>query len=132
MIVVDSSIIVGIMQDEPDTPAWLDVLDGARKSLMSVVAYVETHMVIAGRRSDPDAAKIADLLKVMRVEVVPVSLEQGTVAIASFMRYGKGRHRARLNLADCFSYALAKSRELPLLFKGDDFSKTDIVPAWRP
>jgi ribonuclease VapC len=48
------------------------------------------------------------------------------------MRYGKGRDGARLNLADCFSYALAKTRRLPLLFKGDDFGKTDIVPAWRP
>jgi ribonuclease VapC len=68
----------------------------------------------------------------MRIEIVPVTLEQGAVAITSFMQYGKGRHGARLNLADCFSYALAKTRRLPLLFKGDDFAQTDIVPAWRP
>jgi ribonuclease VapC len=59
-----------------------------------------------------------------------VSLEQARAALASFIRYGKGRHRARLNLGDCFAYALAKTRNLPLLFKGDDFLNTDIIPAW--
>jgi ribonuclease VapC len=58
--------------------------------------------------------------------------DQATLAIRSFLAYGKGRHQAQLNLPDCFSYALAKSRGVPLLFKGDDFSQTDVAPAWRP
>lgn len=132
MIVVDTSIVVAIMRAERDAPKWVDILDHARKSIMSVVSYVETTMVIAGRRADADLSQIGDFLRTMQIEVLPVSLEQGAVAIASFMQFGKGRHPARLNLADCFSYVLAKSRGLPLLFKGDDFAKTDIVPAWRP
>jgi ribonuclease VapC len=64
--------------------------------------------------------------------LVPVDQTLAEGAIHAFDRFGKGRHPARLNLADCFSYALAKTRRLPLLFKGDDFGKTDIVPAWRP
>lgn len=132
MIVVDTSIVVAIMRAEKDTPKWVDILDHTRKSIMSVVSYVEATMVIAGRRADADPSQIGDFLRTMQIEVAPVSLEQGAAAIASFMQFGKGRHPARLNFADCFSYALAKSRGLPLLFKGDDFAKTDIVPAWRP
>jgi ribonuclease VapC len=132
MIVVDSSVVVAIMRKEADAAQLLDILDRAPRSLMSVVSYVETSMVIAARRADADLHQVGALIKALGIEVVPVSLDQGTAAVTSFIKFGKGRHRARLNLADCFSYALAKSRELPLLFKGDDFLNTDIVPAWRP
>jgi ribonuclease VapC len=132
MIVVDSSVVVAILREEADSAQLLDVLDRTPRSLMSVVSYVETNMVIAGRRADADLRQVEALIKALGIETIPVSLEQGATAVASFMKFGKGRHRARLNLADCFSYALAKSRELPLLFKGDDFLNTDIVPAWRP
>jgi ribonuclease VapC len=71
-------------------------------------------------------------LKALHVRVVPVTLKEGNVALTAFLRFGKGRHSAGLNIADCFAYALAKTRDLPLLFKGSDFVKTDIVPAWRP
>ena len=71
-------------------------------------------------------------MKSLHVTVVPVTLGEANVARTAFMRYGKGRHPASLNIADCYTYALAKSRDLLLLFKGDDFSSTDIVPAWRP
>jgi ribonuclease VapC len=131
MIVADSSVIVAIMRRESDADVWIDVIDKTR-TLMSVVSFVETSMVISGRRLDADAAKVEDTLRTLGVSIVPVSLDQGAVARTAFMRFGKGRHSAALNIADCFIYALAKSRDLPLLFKGDDFSKTDIVPAWRP
>ena len=65
-------------------------------------------------------------------EIIPISAEIGRRAIRAFERFGRGRHPARLNMGDCFAYALAKTRDEPLLFKGDDFAKTDIVPAWRP
>ena len=71
---------------------------------------------------------IADL----QIEVVSFEAVDIAAARAAYFRFGKGFHPARLNFADCFSYALAKSRDLPLLFKGDDFARTDIVPAWRP
>jgi ribonuclease VapC len=72
------------------------------------------------------------LFQEFRIEIVAVDPSLAEVSVLAFDLYGKGRHRARLNLGDCFSYALARSRNLPLLFKGDDFIHTDIVPAWRP
>jgi ribonuclease VapC len=131
VIVVDSSVIVAIMRHEPDAAVWIDVLDRSSRTIMSVVSYVETSMVIAGRRSDADPGRVDGMLKALRVTVAPVTADQGNVALKAFLRFGKGRHSAALNIADCFTYALAKSRSLPLLFKGADFSKTDIVPAWH-
>ncbi len=132
MIVVDSSIIVAIIREESDAAIWVDVLDKTPHAFMSVISYVETNMVIAGRWSDARLGRVDATLKALHVRVVPVTLNQGNVALAAFLRFGRGRHSAGLNIGDCFAYALAKSRDLPLLFKGDDFAKTDIVPAWRP
>lgn len=131
MIVVDSSIVVAIIREESDAAVWLDVLDKTPRAFMSVFSYVETSMVIAGRRRDVSLGRVDATLKALHVSVVPVTLDQGNVAVAAFLRFGRGRHSAGLNIGDCFAYALAKSRGLPLLFKGDDFTKTDIVPAWR-
>ncbi|TMJ65389.1 MAG: type II toxin-antitoxin system VapC family toxin [Alphaproteobacteria bacterium] len=131
MIVVDSSIIVAIIREESDAAIWVDVLDKTPHVFMSVISYVETNMVIAGRWSDARLGRVDATLKALHVRVVPVTLNQGNVALAAFLRFGRGRHSAGLNIGDCFAYALAKSRDLPLLFKGDDFAKTDIVPAWR-
>lgn len=99
---------------------------------MSVVSHVETSMVVAGRRADADLLRVNDMLQALHIEVVPVTLAHGAAAVRAFLMYGKGRHSARLNLADCFSYSLAKTQNFPLLFKGGDFLKTDIIPAWRP
>ena len=132
MIVVDSSIIVAIIREESDAAIWVDVLYKTPHVFMSVISYVETNMVIAGRWSDARLGRVDATLKALHVRVVPVTLNQGNVALAAFLRFGRGRHSAGLNIGDCFAYALAKSRDLPLLFKGDDFAKTDIVPAWRP
>ena len=131
MIVVDSSIIVAIIREESDAAIWVDVLDKTPHVFMSVISYVETNMVIAGRWSDARLGRVDATLKALHVRVVSVTLNQGNVALAAFLRFGRGRHSAGLNIGDCFAYALAKSRDLPLLFKGDDFAKTDIVPAWR-
>ena len=131
MIVVDSSIIVAIIREESEAAIWVDVLDKTPHVFMSVISYVETNMVIAGRWSDARLGRVDATLKALHVRVVPVTLNQGNVALAAFLRFGRDRHSAGLNIGDCFAYALAKSRDLPLLFKGDDFAKTDIVPAWR-
>ena len=131
MIVVDSSIIVAIIREESDAAIWVDVLDKTPHVFMSVISYVETNMVIAGRWSDGRLGRVDATLKALHVRVVSVTLNQGNVALAAFLRFGRGRHSAGLNIGDCFAYALAKSRDLPLLFKGVDFAKTDIVPAWR-
>jgi ribonuclease VapC len=129
MIVVDTSVLVAVLREEDDAADWIDVFDRTSKSLMSVVSYVETSMVIYGRARDTDPNEVTDLIEALQIEILPVSLEQGEAAVAAFLRYGKGRHRAGLNLADCFSYALAKVRRAPLLYKGNDFTMTDVVSA---
>ena len=132
MIVVDTSIVVAIIKDEPEAAAFVDILDESQMTIMSVVSYVEAHMVTNERRLRTEATDVDNVLAAAGIEIVDVTRDQAGLAVSAFHAYGKGRNRARLNLADCFSYALAKSRGAPLLFKGDDFSKTDIVPAWRP
>jgi len=132
VIVVDTSAIVSIIRQEDDALALADVIDEQDRALMSAVSFVETSMVVNGRRLDVDLENVEDILAAMSIEIVPLSVDDGEAAVSGFMRLGKGRHRAHLNFADCFSYGLAKSRNLPLLFKGDDFLHTDIVPAWRP
>jgi ribonuclease VapC len=132
VIVVDSSAVVAIMRGEPEAATFTSVLDSATGAIMSAVLLVETTMVMAGRRVGADPQQIASMLVSLGIQTAEVTLEQAGLAVDAFLRYGKGRHRAALNLADCFSYALAKSRHAPLLFKGDDFSRTDIEAAWRP
>ena len=132
IIVVDSSVVVATVQGEPDAPTWIEVFDQSSKAVISIVAFVETSMVICGRRPDPDSREIASFLDSLGIDIVPVTPAQGAAAVAAFLRYGKGRHRAGLNLCDCFSYALAKVQGAPLLFKGSDFAMTDLVPAWQP
>jgi ribonuclease VapC len=131
VIVVDTSIVIAIIKDEPEAATFVDILDESQMTIMSVVSYVEAHMVTNDRRLRTEAADVDNVLAAAGIEIVDVTRDQARLAVSAFLAYGKGRNRARLDLADCFSYALAKSRGAPLLFKGDDFSKTDIVPAWR-
>jgi ribonuclease VapC len=131
MIVVDTSILVAIIREEDEATLFTDILDEA-ESIMSVVSYVEAHMVVAGRKLDANPRRVELTARDLGIEIVDVTRDQADAAVRAFLQYGKGRHRARLNLADCFTYALAKSRGLPLLFKGDDFANTDIVAAHTP
>jgi ribonuclease VapC len=130
MIVVDASILVAIIREEDEAALFTDILDET-ESIMSAVSYVETHMVVAGRKLDPNPKRVELTARDLGIEIVDVTADQTEAAIRAFIHYGKGRHKARLNLADCFTYGLAKSRGMPLLFKGDDFALTDIVSARR-
>jgi ribonuclease VapC len=132
VIVIDTSALFAIAAREKERDIFADILEAEGPSICSAVTYVETVMVLTGRSKRLARARVDELLRVFTVEIVPVDLSLTEAALDAFDRYGKGRHRARLNLADCFSYGLAKSRELPLLFKGQDFLQTDIVSAWRP
>jgi ribonuclease VapC len=116
----------------PEAADFSSILDETADAFMSAVSLVETNMVVMGRRAEADTQQVSSLLASLGIAIADVTLEQATHAVNAFLRYAKGRHRASLNLADCFSYALAKSRNAPLLFKGDDFSRTDIAAAWRP
>jgi ribonuclease VapC len=89
-------------------------------------------MVLTGRSRRLASGRVNDFMDTFRIEVVAVDRTLAETAVQAFDRYGKGRNRAGLSLADCFSYALAKARNVPLLFKGEDFAQTDVVLAWRP
>jgi ribonuclease VapC len=96
---------------------------------MSAVSYVEAAVVVDSNRNPVLSRRFDDLLRDVQIAVEPVTLHQAHIAREAYRDFGKGRHRAGLNLGDCFSYALAKVRGEPLLFKGDDFCHTDIEPA---
>jgi ribonuclease VapC len=132
-MVIDTSAIIAILLDEPEQNAFKRVLAAEAATAMSVMTFYEASIVLAGKKKTPDAARMVDdFVHDLAIDVAAATAEDAAAAREAYFRYGRGYHPAGLNLADCFAYALAKMRNEPLLFKGDDFSKTDIVPAWRP
>ncbi len=130
MIVVDTSALVAIAFAEPERERFLQVIQAADKALISTVCVVETRMVIHGRRGQRAVILMDDLLRLPMFELVSPGEPEMDAAYAAFVTYGKGSgHPAGLNFGDMFSYALAKVRGLPLLYKGDDFAQTDIASA---
>lgn len=135
MLVIDSSAIVAIMRAEPKADALTDRIGaeapGARR--MSVASYIETGTVLAGRTNSDKLAAIADLdtfLADLGVTLESVDEVQARFALQARIEHGRGMgHGGELNFGDCFSYALAKALNAPLLFIGDDFGKTDITSA---
>ena len=128
-MVVDSSALVAILRDEPEGPAFRNAIRTAPDRLLGAPTRVEASMVALGRRGEPGLEQMQALIERLALDVVPLSDEHATLAIEAFRRFGKGRHPAGLNYGDCFSYALAKATGEPLLFKGNDFSQTDIKRA---
>jgi ribonuclease VapC len=130
VIVIDSSALVAILRLEPDAKELLRALVSARGRLMPALNMLETSLVLAGAQGGANIWQPLDaFLAEADVEIVPFDSEQAFFARNAFLRFGKGRHPAALNFGDCAAYALAKSRSLPLLFKGGDFSKTDVMKA---
>lgn len=127
-MVVDTSALIAILFDEPEKAAFAEMIDIAADPKVSAVTRVETMMVYLGRRKN-EPSDVLDLIDILGLKTVDVDREQADRALKAFTRFGKGRHPARLNLGDCFAYALAATLGEPLLFKGDDFGKTDIAPA---
>ena len=127
MIVVDSSCVLAILQNEPEKDAFRAVLAGGSRYLMSAVNVHEALCVMRGRYGVAGAARLWDLIGDTEIEIVPFDELQVRAAAAAFDHYGKGINpKASLNLADCAAYALAKTMGAPLLFKGNDFTQTDI------
>ena len=129
-MIVDSSAVVAVVQDEPEGAAVLAALHDARvgglPASLSAATYVELGAVV-GRRSPVLSRRVEDLLHASAVEIVPFDDEQARVARQAYQDFGRGSgHPARLDLGDCFSYALASVRREPLLFVGDDFTRTDL------
>ncbi len=133
MIVVDTSALAAIAFAEPERDAFIDIVRQSRRVLVSTPTELEIRMVVHGRRGERAAVLLDDLLRLPIFEMVPPGAAEIHAAYAAFVAYGKGSgHPAGLNFGDVFSYALAKVRNLPLLFKGEDFAHTDIAAAWRP
>jgi ribonuclease VapC len=131
MIVVDSSALVAILENEDDAATYAQAIAEADRLLISAVNAHETAVVLRARRGEAAADRFWRFLDDNSFEIVAFDAEQARQAAAGFGRFGKGIHpRARLNLADCAACALAKSLSVPLLFKGDDFLHTD-VQKWR-
>ena len=130
MIVADTSAIIAIVFAEPEREAFVDVIRRAPRVLVSTVSVVEARMVVHGRRGERAVVLVDDLLRLPMFELIPPGIAEMDAAYAAFVAFGKGSgHPAALNFGDVFGYALAKVRGLPLLYKGADFSETDIVSA---
>ncbi len=130
MIAVDTSAIVAIALAEPERAAFLQAIMQARKALISTASVIEAKMVLYSRRGPRAVVLAEDMFRLPMFEIIPPGPADLDAAFAAFIAFGKGStHPAALNFGDLFSYALAKVRNLPLLFKGNDFSETDIRPA---
>jgi ribonuclease VapC len=128
-MVIDSSALMAIFLNEPDASIYASAILNDRIRLISAATLAEAS-IVAIRRRRPDPIAALDILTTrLRLVVLPVDHEQALLARDGFRRFGKGRHPAGLNFGDCFSYALAKQRGEPLLFKGNDFSQTDVLVA---
>lgn len=128
-IVVDTSAIMAILLREDDAEVIAAALVEADEVLISAATVMEASIV--STRLTGSGAAVARMISTQPLTVVAFDAEQLDFAQAGFARFGKGRHPAGLNFGDCFAYALARSRDLPLLWKGDDFGRTDVVPALR-
>ncbi len=119
-MIIDSSVLIAILESEPEAEQLAEAIEQDHVRLISAASIVETTIVIESRR-DGDGVKALNLLMdKIAVEIIPVT------ACQAYRDFGKGRHPAKLNFGDCFSYAAAKLRGEPLLFKGNDFNQTDI------
>lgn len=125
-MIVDSSAIIAILGYEPEQAFFLQALrDCSEPIQISAATYVEASIVIDRRRMDP--AGLDELLTDWGIEIIPLSVRQARYGREAFETFGKGRHKARLNFGDCFSYALSKDTGAPLLCKGKDFALTDLL-----
>lgn len=140
MIVIDTSALIAIFRLEPEADALLKAIVAARKRAMSALSVLEASMVMSGARGtartgatrgygeSADRFEPLDAFLVEAgIEIVPFDAEQARLARDAFLRFGKGRHKASLNLGDCASYAAAKAKAAPLLYKGEDFRHTDLL-----
>ena len=128
-MVIDTSAIVAILRDEPRADALRRAIVADPVRLVPATCVLEARMVLVSRRGEHVIAEIDLWLTKISASVIAVDADLADVATRAWLSYGKGRHPASLNFADCFSYALAKRADEPLLFVGEDFSRTDLRAA---
>ena len=132
-MVLDTSAILAILQNEPERRKFNEAIEAAETRSLSTASFVECSMILESRYGADGVRDLDLFIAKAQVSLVSVDEEQADLARRAFRKYGKGRQPAGLNFGDCFSYALARALDKPLLFKGNDFSQTDIAchPASR-
>jgi ribonuclease VapC len=129
-VIVDASAALAILLEEPEGPQMGDtLLAGSARHAMSPVNYLEAAVRVDSRPETAKGRELDPLLAALRIDIAQITPEQAAIAREAYRAFGRGNHPAKLNLGDCFAYALAKARGEPLLFKGNDFSKTDVEAA---
>ncbi len=129
-MIVDASALLAVVLHEPERDRFLDIMGDAQELSVSVINFVEAAIKVDKDPNPQRASLLEELTTTLAIEVAPISAEQGRLARQAHKTFGRGSgHPAQLNLGDCFAYALARVRGEPLLFKGNDFSKTDIEAA---
>lgn len=130
-MIIDTSALLAVLYQEEDAEWFVTAIVTAPTRRMSAANFLEAAINIDAH-GDPEASRLLDhFVRQAAIEIVPVTLEQAQIARQAYLDFGKGRHKAALNFGDCFAYALARATGEPLLFKGNDFSNTDIVPVTR-
>jgi len=126
-MIVDSSALIAILKREAQWSALSEALDSARSTCISAANYLETSIVVDGWRNPILSREFDELIERFNIQIEPVTLEQAKIARQAYRDFGKGSgHQAALNFGDCFSYALARDKREPMLWKGDDFGHTDL------
>jgi ribonuclease VapC len=129
-MIVDPSALVTILKAEPEADVFAEVLDSSTTSKMSAASYFECSIVIDGLKNPVLSRHLDEVIDRFQIEIEPLTVEQARIARQAYRDYGKGSgHPAQLNFGDCFSYALARDKHEPILFKGDDFNHTDLRSA---
>ena len=129
-MIVDSSVMVAMLKEEPESGQFMAIMANASDLAMSAATYLETGIVADRSKDSLLSRRVDQVIDALGIAIVPVTEAQAKIARAAYRQYGKGSgHSAGLNFGDCFSYALAKERGEPLLFKGDGFGRTDVEAA---
>jgi len=125
-MVIDTSALLAILQNEPERRAFNEAIEAAETRLLSAASFVESSMIVESRYGADGIRDLDLFIAKAQLELVAVDVEQAHLARQAFRNFGKGRHPAGLNFGDCFSYALAHSLAEALLYKGADFGRCDI------
>jgi ribonuclease VapC len=128
-MIIDTSAIIAILFNEDDAKIYAQAIARADSCRVSAATFVETSIVVEVQTKNNGGRQLDAFIRRAGIAIEPVTEEQAYLARQAFIDFGKGRHPARLNYGDCFSYALAKATREPLLFKGKDFAKTDLTAA---
>lgn len=129
-MIVDTSALIAILKNEREAEALSEAIEAAKAVRISAASYLETHIVADGYGNPILTARLEEIFENPGIQIEPVTLAQAQIARQAYRDYGKGSgHPAQLNFGDCFSYALARDKHEPLLYKGDDFVYTDLRPA---